>query len=319
MRDPGHLLAQYRSSLLVTGAHYSITTLLGAILAQSDRFHLVHEPVNHEATISFRTVPMAHVYPLAEGPEHERLRSGLIRLMHGAGLWQAAWQRLCQVRSLRDMGRIGRLILRELPLCASDRPVIFKAPLLALSARTMQQVDGMRVILGLRHPCAWIESVVRRDSGFDFSDLARQPAVLDALPDFAERIIASGRGRSGPLHEALLLWQVIHAFHARYVIDNPRTLVVRQEDIVADPRAATERMFAFVSEPVPPRIDRFLQRSFDNSRIDFERGRGSYVRRDARGVLTKWRERMNPADQALIRSQTEELAARFGYGADDWA
>lgn len=318
MRDSGDLIEQYRSSLLVTGAHYSITTLLGAILAQSDRLHLVHEPVNHEATISFRTVPMAHVYPLAQGDEYERLRAGLIRLMQGAGLWNAARQRLRQIRSMRDVGRIGRLFVRELPLQFSSRPVIFKAPLLALSARTMQQADGLRVILGLRHPCAWIESVVRRDGGFDFSDLARQPAVMEALPDFADRISAGARARFDPLHEALLLWQVLHAFHARYVVGHARTLVMRQEEIVTDPRLGTERLFAFVEAPVPPRIDRFLQRSFDSSQVDFESGRGSYVNRDARAVLTKWRERMDPADRALIRDQAEELAARFGYGPADW-
>src|SRR5690349_18063982 len=52
----------YRSSVVVTGSFYSTTTLLGAILAQSPHFNLVHEPLNFEPPLSFRSVGTKHWY-----------------------------------------------------------------------------------------------------------------------------------------------------------------------------------------------------------------------------------------------------------------
>lgn len=310
-------MALYRSSVLVSGSHYSITTLLGAILAESTQFHMVHEPVNHESTISFRTVPMRHVYPCAVGAEYERLRAGLIRLMLGEGLAGALVHRATQVRSLRDIARLGRLVQRELPLVLRPRPAIFKAPLLAFTARSMQQVDGMKVVLGLRHPVAWIESVVRRDGGIDAQELMQEP-LLDALPEFADRIRLFAREPQPPLQQAILLWQLVQTFHARYLLDDPRTMVVRQEDLVADPPATIAALFAFCGVANPPPMDAFIASHFSHSDVDNRAGQGDYVRRDAQAVLRKWRERVPVADQQLIRRETGELAARFGYTDADW-
>ena len=43
-----------------------------------------------------------------------------------------------------------------------------------------------------------------------------------------------------------------------------------------------------------------------------------YLRRDGAGLLHKWRERLEPVEQAFIRRETEALAAEFGYGSADW-
>jgi hypothetical protein len=181
----------------------------------------------------------------------------------------------------------------------------------------MQQVDGMRVVLGVRHPCAWVESVVRRDGGFDFANLL-QPALLEALPDHADRIRRFAAKRQEPLREAVLLWQVIQTFQAKYLLRNEHTALFRQEDLVAQPRAEARRLFAFARAAVPAGIDRFLAASFGGGAVDHTVGGSDYSRRDGRGVLQKWRERLSGAEQALIRIETEELAQSLGYGKADW-
>ncbi len=315
---PSDGLELFRSSVLVTGSHYSITTLIGMILAQSSQFHMLNEPVNRESTLSFRTVPMRNGYPLAEGAQYDELRSGLIRLIRAEGLLGDAARSVLKIRSLRDVGRIGRLLQHESPRLQSRRPAIIKAPLLAFTARTMQQVDSLKVVLGVRHPCAWIESVVRRDRGFDFSDLL-QPPLLDALPDYADRIRLLASQRRPALEEALLMWQVLHAFHARYLLGNARTLMVRQADIVADPKGVARDLFEFAGVIDPPNLDRIIAENFTSAAVDFTPGKGNYLQRDAQAVLNKWRERLTVDDQLRIRREAGEVAAAFGYGETDWA
>lgn len=314
--DPRNLQL-YRSSVVVTGSHYSMTTVLGALLGLSPRFHLVNEPVNLEATLSFRTVDARHWYEFHDEDRYPALRAELIRLMSGQGFAVEAAQRLVRVRSPRDFARVGRLVSEEWPRRISARPAIFKAPMLAFTARTMQQVDGLRVVLGVRHPAGWVESVVRRDSGFDFANL-KQPALLDLLPEYADRIRQFAGQRQTPLHEAVLLWQVIQSFHAKYLLGNEKTALFRQEDLVARPRAEAERLFAFAGVEVPAGLDRFLADMFGGGRIDHTVGGADYVQRDGQAVVDKWRDRLTADEQSYVRRATEELAASFGYGKAAW-
>jgi hypothetical protein len=316
LSDP-RSLQLYRSSVLVTGAHYAMTTALGRLLAQSRRFHLIHEPVNLEATLSFRTVPAAHWYEFHDEARYPQFRAELIELIGGRGFLSEAARRIPRIRSLRDAGRVGRLVARELPLRLHAKPAVIKAPMLAFTARTTQRVDGMRVVFGIRHPGAWAESVVRRDRGFDFAHLL-QPALLEQLPEHVDRIGQFARERQDPLHEAVLLWQVIHTFQAKFLLANERTALFRQEDFVARPGAEAERLFGFAGVEAPAGLERFLARAYGGGGVDHTVGGSDYLRRDGPGLLQKWRQRLTGEEQAFVRRETEELAAAFGYEKADW-
>ncbi|NNC60428.1 MAG: hypothetical protein HKO05_10610 [Erythrobacter sp.] len=47
---PDPMLAR---SVIVTGTHYSTTTLVGALLQTAPEFHLLHEPLNPWPTLSY--------------------------------------------------------------------------------------------------------------------------------------------------------------------------------------------------------------------------------------------------------------------------
>ena len=311
-------LRLYRSSVLVTGGHYTLTTVIARLLACSPRFHTVTEPGQPFAPLWFRTLGSPHHYVYHDEAAYPELRAGLIRLMLGRGWAKEALSRALRVRSPGVATQVAAFTRRELKMRLSPRPAIFKAPYLTFSARSMQRADGMRVVLGMRHPCAWIESIVRRDRGFDFRNLL-QPALLEALPEHADAIDRFAHEDRPALEQAILAWRVFQTFHARYLLGDERTLVVRQHDLVGSPRGAAERLFRFAGVDAPAGLDAFLRNAFEARRVDFTPGGpGRYTERDGRAVVEKWRQRLTPEEVALIRRETEELAAAFGYDETHW-
>jgi hypothetical protein len=310
-------LELYRRSVIVTGGHYSISTLLGSMLTLSPRLCTVFEPLNPKKFCSDRTLNVEHEYKYYDESRYAELRDGLMELMFADRM---AAELLIRFRRIRDWEGASSWVFgaaRDARKKAQPRPAVFKAPFAVFSARTMQQMDGLRVVLGVRHPCAWIESILRRDGGYDIANFD-QPAIIEAMPDFADRIARYTREPPPPLEQAILAWQILASFQQRFLLPDRRTLLVRQDDLAIDPAGQARRLYEFVDIDPPASLPGFLDKTFlleDRGNTDGDR---SYIRRDARTVLGKWRERLSPEAQVRIRLAAGDLATGFGYQADDW-
>lgn len=309
-RGAGRLLA---GSVAVTGTHYSMTTLAGRIIAASGAYAMVHEPLNHRPTLGYATVPTRWWYHYFAPPESTLLAQRLGCIMAGRAVSGRA-PGLGDIRSRRDVARLGKRAVTGMARRVLRRRVVFKDPFLCFSIRHLQAEHGLSAVLTLRHPCGFAESLARRGEGFDFSHLL-QPALLEALPDHAEEIARHAREPGPVLDQAALLWSVVYGFADRYYARSPRSLILRQEDLVARPVAETERLLAFLGAHRRGRVDRLLAASLAApARAPVDGGRGGYTRRDARAATRKWQSRLSPAQIERVMARCGDLAARFGYG-----
>lgn len=306
----------FARSVIVTGTHYSATTLVGRMLECAPEFHLLHEPTNAAPTLGFDSTDPPHWYEFYDADRHDELRAALTRYLTAEGFVGEVARRFLRIRQPRHVLEVGRYVERKLPFLRARKPAIFKDPFLAFSARTLQQADGLKVVLTVRHPCGFAESFARKVGVFDFSDFL-QPALLEALPEEAETIARFAREPQPELEQAALLWRVVYGFAARYLLDDPRTHVVRQDDLALDPDASLDALLAFLGVPRNPAFDAFIEENLRAEAADFS-GKGSYYKRNAKETLGKWRERLGPGQQASVRAMTEEVAARFGYDAGSW-
>lgn len=316
MSTPDTIRQLYRSSLVVTGTHYSMTTLAGRLLECLPEFHLLHEPTNAEPTLSYDALDPPHWYEYYDDSRYEDLRAPLESYMRAGSFPAALARRLLKVRSPRHALEIARYVERKLPFLRSTKPVIFKDPFLAFSARTMQQVDGLKVVLTVRHPCGFAESLARKAGTFDFADLA-QPALLEALPDMAADILRFRDEPRPAIEQAAMLWAVVYGFAKRYLVPDARTFVLRQDDLVLETDATLDRLLGFIGVPRNPAIDTFAEENLRAEGSDFS-GSGAYYKRDGKEALVKWRERVSDADRARVRAITGDIAASYGYGEDSW-
>lgn len=310
---PDPLLAR---SVIVTGTHYSTTTLVGALLHTAPEFHLLHEPLNPEPTPSYDSLSPPRWYEYYDDSRWEELHDNLARLLRRGPVIPEFLARLARVRTPKEAGQALRYAQRKFPLLLARKPAILKDPFLAFSALTLQQRAGCKVVLCVRHPGAFAESLLRKTDGFFFRDLASQPALMARLPHEADQIARFAREDRSPLEQAALLWRVVYGFAADHLLPDPRTTMVRQEDFIGHLDATARRLLAFVGGKETVATRRFLIHNFHNRAGDPDPD--SYIRRDPRLATMKWRQRLDKDDVRLLREMTAPLAATFGYDEGSW-
>lgn len=305
-----------RSSVLVTGSHYSMTTLIGRLLAVAPEFHLLHEPANARPTLSYDSLKPANWYEYYGQARGEALAEFLLRAMKSEGFSREVLSKMGKIRSVRHALQVARYIQRKGPMKLAHKPAIIKDPFLLFAARDLQRMAQMRVVLTVRHPCAFTESFVRAGNGFDFANLL-QPELFDAMPSEAAAIQGMAQTPKSLVEQAALLWRVLYGFAARYLIGNPLTAAVRQDEIVLETSETTKRLFAFTGGTYNASTDRFIAENFTANAADFSKS-GSYIRRDGRSTLNKWHGRLSCEEVVVIQGMTESIAAQLGYGPASW-
>lgn len=303
-------------SIIVTGTHYSMTTLVGRLLATAPEFHILHEPTNAEPTLSYASIAPPNWYEFYAGNRVEELAVFLEAAITGSGFLREVACRAASVRSLRQTLQVARYCERTLPQKLDPKPAIIKDPFLVFSAAALQDRLGTQVVLTIRHPCAFAESFKRAGNGFDFANLM-QPELLAALPDEAETIGRLAREPGGHVVQAAHLWRIIYGFAVKYLIDNRETFAVRQDHLVEDTEPAVEALFRFCCATRTNGVEAFLAKNLSSTQQDF-RQHGSYIQRDAHATLHKWKARLSHDEVAIIRAETEEVAAKLGYGTQNW-
>lgn len=139
------------------------------------------------------------------------------------------------------------------------------------------------------------------------------------LSEFVRRTLR-GEFRYGAWHEHVEGW-LAHR-------DDPSLLVVRYEDVLADPAAALARVLAhFEIEATPQRIEQAVQRcSVQRVAATFQQaaerkaksGRGGAgFTGGLGGGSGRWREAFSPRDRAHFERHAGETLARLGYPRDD--
>ena len=310
---PDPLLAR---SVIVTGTHYSTTTLVGALLDTASEFTLLHEPLNPRPTLSYDSLAPPRWYEYYPADRFYELQSGLASMLRRGPVLAQAVKRLGRVRSLRQTGQAVRYAQRRWPSVVSQKPAILKDPFLAFSALTLQQEAGLKVVWCLRHPGAFAESFLRKAGSFDFADLAAQPDLHSLLGGDADEVLRFASSKQSPVQQAALLWRVINGFGARYLLPDQRTMLVRQEQFAIDRDTTIRRLLGFAGGTYGRRTERFAARQFGSGGIDHQGA--SYIQRDPVQAANKWRNRLSPEDIAVLQAETAQLAAELGYDEATW-
>lgn len=303
----------FSESVIVTGTHYSMSTLMGQIIGAHSDFHLVHEPLKHRTTLSHQIIQTETWYEYFNNDRSEELARGLQELQFGKDTLKRTLSAVTHVRGLRDVGRVGKRALTGFGRARLAKRAVFKDPFLCFSARTLQMHHGLNIILTMRHPCGFAESLSRRGEGFDFANLM-QPALLDALPEFREDIERFAREPRPIVEQAALLWKVVYGFAEKYYLSDTRTSLVRQEDFVSAAGREVDRVLDLVGVSRTEAVNDFLAASCNpENPVDFSDQGHAYTRRDAEQAAEKWRTRMGPADVDRVMALVGDLAGRFGY------
>ena len=306
-------------TILVTGSHRSGTTWVGKVLATAPRTAYIHEPFNVDRPSDFTTLRMTHWYQRLnaspDGHEGQALEDLVSRRWRSPALRWSDW------RNPRALYRTARTSLRRQYAARIARHIVLKDPLALLSADWLATHFAVMPVVMVRHPAAFVASVLLKGWSFDFQNFLRQPAVIDEFfPEDRSAIVAQTvRGEHDLLGGAALLWRLLHKVIQRYQEQHPAWIYLRHEDVSADPAVQFCQLFERLNLPFTARTAGYLRNTSETAdrRYVLKSTSIHNVVRDSRQNIHVWQQRLQPAEITRIRTLVGETAEVF-YCAGDW-
>ena len=322
---PDALCPRSPRPILVTGAHRSGTTWVGKMLAAGSQAAYISEPLNVLHRPGVLRTPVRYWYTyIHEGNEAEFLPG----LQEAISFRYHLVKELDSLRSGKDLARMGRdvaiflrgRIQRQIPL-VKDPFAVFSAPWFARRL-------NCKIVITVRHPAAFASSLKRLDWPFDFADLLAQPQLMqDWLEPFRPKIEtmalpvhgkANRTVLTNTIESASLLWLVIYTFALECIRQYPDFILVRHEDLSADPVKGFEELYSRLGLAFTSLAKKtILKASSSENPGELARGATHSVRLDSRANLQNWKHRLTNEEIQSIRRLTGELCDQY-YPDQSW-
>lgn len=309
--------APARSPILVTGTHRSGTTWIGRIIAADPSIGYIHEPFTlgcRRGVFPYRIPYWYYRVPPVAPEELVATYEELLRFRYALGA------ELRTIRSPRDLGRMVRDAALFATYRLQERRPLVKDPLALLSADWVARTFHSAVIVSIRHPLAFVSSLVRLNFRFNFADLQNQQPAMELLGgDDAAEDVALGRtlGEHDAVIEAAYLWKVLHRVIARYREEHRDWTFVRYEDLAREPAAGFAAILPTLGLEFDERIRKKLEFLSGESNPD-DRSNDPRVTRVASAAHSaKSLNRLSAEDRVRVRRIVDPVSALF-YSDAEW-
>lgn len=305
--------------ILVTGSHRSGSTWVGNVLNLAPRTGYVHEPFNTKTRpglcdARFPT-DFTYVTPETEAAWLPGLRDTLS--------WRyALGPEARSLRSPRDAARMVRDLAYFETMRRRRARLIMKDPIALFSAEWLSARFDMPVVTVIRHPAAFVASLIAAGwTRFPFRVLGDQERLMaERLAPFRDEIAAAARVHPAPLEVGILLWRAMHHHIGLLRRDHPDWIFVRHEDLSQDPVPGFRDVYARLGLPFGPdvaaRIETMSGGDGGLAALSIFGTRRRTVR-DSRAAASYFRKRLSEAEIARIRDAAEDVWPAF-YGPEDW-
>ncbi len=164
----------------------------------------------------------------------------------------------------------------------------------------IEVLPDARAIHVMRHPCGYVASLFRGEAAGRFGDPTPAAEELWVL----KLLLATSTGKThgltldearhlAPEERLAWRWVLTHEKILADVADGPRVLTVRYEDICAEPRAMTQRMFDFAGLDWQSQTEAFVRASTRVAESAADTGYYS-VFKSPRASAERWRAELAP-------------------------
>ncbi len=302
--------------ILVTGSHRSGTTWVGRMLSAAHGVAHLHEPLNPANRLSWLGVPPRHAFLYIDDADTHDYGPAFDRMMQ---FRPPVVAQLRTVRSPRNLAANVRESARAVRWRRRATRVLLKDPLALMSADWFARRYDASVVLMVRHPAAFAGSLKRLDWRFDFGEFLAQPDLMTAhLEPYADEIAAAAASPPEIIDQAILLWRCLNSVVAAEARRHPDWLLVRYEDVAADPARRTRELYDHLRLRWDASTANAVERlSSAENPVEADTTKTRDVQRDSGAAMWTWRARLEPDEVARVRMGTADVAAQF-YGNDDW-
>ncbi len=305
-----------RRPILVTGSHRSGTGWVGQMMAATPAPPVAYlwEPfsLRHRRGICDARFPYWFPYICREN--ESSYRASIADML---SFRYKATAELRAARSAKDLGRMARDWRRFARYRRRGARPLLKDPIAIFSAEWLCDTFEMDVVVLIRHPAAFANSLIRLGWTHPFDHFVKQPLLTrDLLGPFEEELRAFAAEEPPILEQAILLWNVIN--HAILVFRDrrPDWVFLRLEDIALDPPGEFGKLYARFGLTFDERVLGTIDAHSDASN-PAEADSPSDVRRDSRSSIVTWKRRLTEDEINRIRTGVDAISKEF-YADADW-
>lgn len=303
--------------ILITGSHRSGSTWAGKMVAASRRVGYLWEPLNPSHDPGLLQTPIDRLNFYISDHNSAQYEIPIRNVL------EFRYDPLTRMRAPGGPRNIAAAMVhavRYLDYRLGRRRPLLKDPHMLYSARWLADRFDAQVVVLIRHPAAFVHSLVKANWRYPFDDFLSQPELMaDHLAPFRQEMERMVREGGDIVDEGILLWRLAHHTIANYRVSRPDWLFVRHEDLSRDPVRNFEGVF------------RYLKLDYDRKSRDFIAkctGPGNPVERpgeqwppfarlDSRRNVDRWAERLSARDVERVCKGTEDLWPMF-YQDSDW-
>ena len=303
--------------ILITGTHRSGTTWTGKTLAQSPALFYIQEPFNPDnnwAPLTVQKKPFHNWYTyIHQG--NEDLYMSYIQAVLGIG-----FQPLNEIKSIKSIHDIARVMKRGSRNYMNNLRGIrslMKDPIALFSAEWLADKFDMHIVITIRHPAAFVESLMRLDWQFDFSNLNNQDKLVETFfPEYGHKLDEFSNGNPGILESAVFQWILYHHVISTYRENHKDWIFVRHEDLSRDPIGEFRKLFEVLGIKFSSEIQQHIEDNSSSSN-PVETITPHIIKRDSKATVMKWKHSLSSEQISYIRDHIEACAFDF-YSDDDW-
>jgi sulfotransferase family protein len=309
--------------ILITGMARSGGSWVSRMVAGSGEVVHINEPFNRRhppgLTPGILDVPPPRAYQYVGAHNEERYVAGfrdMLRLRYNVAA------ELRTNRGVYDLAKMAKYATVFSHGRARGRRPLVDDPYMVFAAEWMAERLDCQVVMLVRHPAGIVSSMARIGTGWsdNLPDIAAQPELVrDHLAPYAAELERAAREPFDPIAHGALLWRLIHAGIARQVERNPRFVVVRYEDLAADPMNEFRKLYSRLDGVTFTRdaaetvrrgcLAEPAQRQVPWGRVGL--GRTAFQPMQSGANAWAWRDRLTAEQAADVVARTRDVAERF--------
>jgi Sulfotransferase family len=300
--------------ILVTGAHCSGSTWVGRMLSAGDEAVYINEPFNihHDPGICGAKFKYWFTYICPENARyHEPFLRDTVHLQYNLKaklVSSSSISAICQ--GITDALSLGRNRWEK------KRPLL-KDPIAVFSAEWLAVTFGMDVVITIRHPAAFAESLKSKNWVHPFSHFLEQLELMrDVLFPFETEIQEFVGKERNIIDQAALLWKIIYSRVDTYRQSHPEWIFVRHEDLSRNPIQGYQKLYQLLdlkfTRDVQNTIEAYSTKRTPDKEIEFR-----VIWRNSKSLIDKWQRQLTDDDIARIKATVWDVSEKF-YSEDEW-
>jgi hypothetical protein len=193
--------------------------------------------------------------------------------------------------------------------------LLIKDPLSAFLSDYLAKKNNFKVLVLVRHPCAFYVSLKRLGWRFNFKGFLEQDELIENhLKDY---VYLMEKKHKSFAEEAGLLWACIYKVLEDFIKNNPDWLFIKHEDICMEPLKIFRKIFDWAGLEFSNKIENKIRFFTKGKSVEAENNKTHQLERDSKGVASYWKRVISDDEVDVIKNLTFRVSARY-YEDNSW-